>query len=168
MFGKKNSTENRYETIFVTNPDLEDAKRKAMLKKMADTVKKKKGKVHVSEDCGKFKLAYEVKRNIKGNFMYLGYEGDLSVIKDVERSLRLDESVIKFITVKVDEFDPKIVPLSSKPDLGKRSGSGFRDSRYGGGRRDEYGESSHFDDEGDSTKNASDIEEGMVESTATE
>jgi small subunit ribosomal protein S6 len=99
----------RYETIYITRPDLEEDTRNSLQEKFKKIVEKGKGKVHVLENWGKMRLAYEVKRQLKGVYTYMGFEGLPNILKDLERNLRLTESVLKFQTVRIDgEFKAEL------------------------------------------------------------
>jgi len=119
---------NRYETIFVTRPSAEGISNKELENKFQKLIKKKKGKIHIQQDWGKQRLAYEVKREIKGQYHYLGFEGTSELLKEVEQLFRLDESVIKFQSHRVEgEFDAQLITPSSAPDRyppGKSHGYG--------------------------------------------
>ena len=126
----------KYETIFITKPDLEDSANSTLHKKISSLISKKGGKVHVLEDKGKLRLAYEIKKNMKGRYHYLGFEGEGTLLKEVERNLKLSESVIKFQSHRIEnDFNSTITPMemgrSSSFSRGKPKGSydGGRESR---------------------------------------
>lgn len=92
----------KYETIFVMKPDLDEAVKANIPVKMTTLIEREKGKVHVSHDLGKQRLAYEVKKEHKGHYHYLGFEGTGDLLKEVEKNLRLNEGVMKFISFRVE------------------------------------------------------------------
>lgn len=116
----------RFETIYITRPDLEDDSRKAIAEKLKGYITEHKGTVHVEQDWGKQKLGYEIKKQIKGFYTYLGFEGSGDLLREVERALRLNESVIKFMSTSVEgEFDPTftIAERAPRPMMGGRGRS---------------------------------------------
>jgi small subunit ribosomal protein S6 len=66
-------------------------------------VMEKSGTVLKFENWGKKKLAYEVKRERKGTFVYLNFQSKGDLISELERSYRLEDSVIKFLTVRMEQ-----------------------------------------------------------------
>ncbi len=92
-----------YESIFVVRPSLTDEDTQKIIEKMKGVVEKSGATVLRSENWGKKKLAYEVKRERKGTFIYLHFKSDGGVVSDLERSYRLEDSVIKFLTVRLQQ-----------------------------------------------------------------
>ncbi len=92
-----------YESIFVVRPSLTDEDTQKIIEKMKGVVEKSGATVLKSENWGKKKLAYEVKRERKGTFIYLHFKSDGGVVSDLERSYRLEDSVIKFLTVRLEQ-----------------------------------------------------------------
>ena len=89
-----------YESIFIVRPSLPDEDTAKVIDKMKAVVEKS-GTVLKVENWGKKKLAYEVKRERKGTFVYLHFEAKGEIISDLERSYRLEDSVIKYLTVRM-------------------------------------------------------------------
>jgi len=90
----------RYESIFIVRPSLSDEDTAKVIDKMKGVVEKS-GTVMKVENWGRKKLAYEVKRERKGTFVYLNFEAKGDVIGELERSYRLEDSVLKFLTVRL-------------------------------------------------------------------
>ena len=61
------------------------------------------GKVEKTEELGKRRLAYEVKKNKEGYYVIFHFEANTSLIAELERNYRITDEVIKFMTIKVDE-----------------------------------------------------------------
>ena len=115
IFKQKPRALRRYETLFVIRPDWEESSRKAFAVKVKELISKQKGKVHLYEDLGKQRLAYEVQKNIKGNYFYLGFEGNEELMPELDRQFRLTEGVIKYQTCLVSgDFDPTLVTIDRK------------------------------------------------------
>ncbi len=93
---------NKYETIFIINPSVEDAGVKALITKFSDLINSD-GKVESVEEMGKRKLAYEIKKNSEGNYVLINFEANPALIKELERVYRITDDVIKFIVVRKDE-----------------------------------------------------------------
>jgi len=99
---------NHYETIYIVNPTLEDDSLKEAIDKFSDLIKKLKGSIVKVNEWGKRKLAYEVKQFDKGYYLVLDFCALPKMVTELERNLKLDDRILKYITVKIDEnIDPK-------------------------------------------------------------
>jgi small subunit ribosomal protein S6 len=93
---------NKYETVFIVNPSVEDAGVKALIQKFSDLINGD-GKVEKVEELGVKKLAYEIKKNAEGNYVVINFEANPAVVAELERIYRITDEVLKFITVRKDE-----------------------------------------------------------------
>jgi len=92
-----------YESIFILRPSLADDDIPPMLEKVKATVEKAGGVIAQLSNWGKKKLAYEIKQEKKGVYVQLSFRGNGTVVVEVERLFRLDDAVLKFLTVKIEE-----------------------------------------------------------------
>ena len=90
---------NKYESVVIINPNLEDEAVKALITKFSDLINTD-GKVDTVEELGKKKLAYEIKKNNEGYYVMLKFEANPNLITELERNYRILDEVIKFIVVK--------------------------------------------------------------------
>lgn len=93
---------NRYETVFIINPNVEDAGVKALIEKFSNLINND-GKVLEAQELGKRKLAYDIKKHKEGNYVVINFEANPELIKELERIYRITDEVIKFIVVRKDE-----------------------------------------------------------------
>ncbi len=93
---------NKYETVFIINPNVEEEGIKALVDKFSSVINND-GKVESVENLGKKKLAYEVKKNSEGTYMLINFEAAPSLVAELERVYRITDEVIKFIVVRKDE-----------------------------------------------------------------
>ena len=92
-----------YETTFIVQPEISDEGREALCQKL-DSALEREGSVRLLlDDVGKRKLAYEIAKFQKGHYMTLSYLDQGKAVKEIERLLRLEESVLRFLTVQVAE-----------------------------------------------------------------
>ena len=111
---------NLYESIFIINPNQSDEEIAAVIKKMQDVVAKQGGEMTKFEDWGKKKLAYEIKKQKRGHYVFLQFKAAPSAISELERVYKLTDSVIKFLTVKLEkELRTRPAPKPKKKDLAK-------------------------------------------------
>ena len=93
----------RYETIFITHPELSEEDHAELEKKLRSTVATWKGDVIKLEDWGTKKLGYDIHKNSRGRYFLLEYLAAADLVRELERNLRLNDRILKFQTVKVDE-----------------------------------------------------------------
>ena len=89
-----------YETLFVVKPTLTDEETAAQIAKIKDIVAKNGGELIATDDMGMRKLAYQVEKNDRGYYTVLFYKAEGTLISELERNLKINEDVIKFLTVK--------------------------------------------------------------------
>lgn len=93
---------NRYETVIIINPSVEDAGVKALIEKFSDLINHD-GKVEKVEELGMRRLAYEIKKHKEANYVVINFEAKPELITELERIYRITDEVIKFIVVRADE-----------------------------------------------------------------
>ena len=93
---------NKYETVFIINPNLEDDAIKALIEKFSKLINND-GKVEEVSEMGKKRLAYEIKKNKEGYYVSINFEAKPELIEELERIYRITDEIIKFIVVKKDE-----------------------------------------------------------------
>src|SRR5512145_741043 len=104
-----------YESIFIINPNLTDEETNGIIKKMQDVVAKQGGEMLKFEDWGKKKLAYEIKKQKRGHYAFFQFKGTPAAIAELERTYKLTDSVIKFLSVKLEkELRVKAPPKPKK------------------------------------------------------
>jgi len=92
-----------YETTFIIQPEISEEGSKAILEKL-DSMIERSGDVRLClEDHGKRKLAYEIRKFHKGHYYTLSYLGEGRSVPEIERALRLEESVLRFLTIQAQE-----------------------------------------------------------------
>lgn len=97
-----------YETIFIINPDLADGDYKDVYDKYCSLLDKLNGVLIKSQEWGKQRLAYDIRKHDKGFYAYIDYCADAGVTAEYERALKLDDNILKFQTIKLAEkADPE-------------------------------------------------------------
>ena len=107
----------QYETLFIVNPDSSEEDLKAVATKIKGVVTGMNGIVTSYDEQGSKKLAYSVKKQNKGYYVLMDYVGSADIVSEIERNMRLDDRVLKYLTVKLaDQVDPEsIEPEKSEP-----------------------------------------------------
>ena len=99
---------NNYETILITVPDIAEDAVKVIKSRVEASISKESGEVVKFDDWGVKKLAYEISHNKKGKYLYYNFKANPGVVLDIERNLRLDERVLRFLTIRLEE--EKVTP----------------------------------------------------------
>jgi small subunit ribosomal protein S6 len=95
-----------YETTFITRSELTDEALKAIQDKMKSIVVNYSGEIVLTEDWGKRKLAYPIQKETRGHYTYMVYTGKNDIVHEMERNLRIQDHVLRFLTVNLEnEFD---------------------------------------------------------------
>ena len=107
----------RYETLFIVTPDISEEDLKAVATKVKGVVTGRNGIVASYDEQGRKKLAYSVKKQNKGYYVLMDYAGSADIVSELERNMRLDDRVLKYLTVKLeDQVDPEsIEPEKTEP-----------------------------------------------------
>ena len=92
-----------YEIIYVVQPDASDERLQQIHDRMDGAITGGQGMVLLRDDWGKRKLAYEIAKYQKGHYFHLALLGDGKFVTEVERLLRIDPDVLRFLTVLVAE-----------------------------------------------------------------
>ncbi len=92
-----------YETTFIVQPEISDEGSQAILARLDGVLELGEATRLMCEDHGKRKLAYEIRKFHKGHYYTLQFLNDGKVVPDLERVLRLEESVLRFLTILANE-----------------------------------------------------------------
>lgn len=94
----------KYESVIIITPNIDDEKRKEVITKF-ETLINNNGKVTKTEDMGKKKLAYEIKKCKEAYYVIFYFEAESTFIAELERNFRITDEIIKFMTVDDIEKD---------------------------------------------------------------
>ncbi len=93
---------NKYESIIIINPSLEEQGIKEVITKFTDLINDN-GKVENVDEIGRKKLAYEIKKQSEGYYVVYTFEANPEFISELERIYRITDNVMKFITVRKED-----------------------------------------------------------------
>ena len=97
----------RYETIVILRPSLGEADNQAVIDRAIGTIEDFDGSVIKTDKWGLKKLAYLIKKETQGYYVYIQYAGLPAGVDEMERVFRIDDKVMKYMTVKLqDVFTP--------------------------------------------------------------
>ena len=90
----------QYETAFLISSKLEEEETEKLIEKMAEVVKKKKGKMVNIERWGKRRLAYPIDKLDEAVYVFFHYEGDPDIPHELQRRFRQTETILRYLTLK--------------------------------------------------------------------
>jgi small subunit ribosomal protein S6 len=100
-----------YETIFILRPDTQNDAISQVNQRIRGVIEQAGGKLLKLDNWGKRKLAYEIKKELKGIYLYWQYLGSSGLVQELERNLRMLDSVVRYYTTIVDaDIDPNARP----------------------------------------------------------
>jgi len=135
-----------YECVMIARNDVTQQQVEAIAEGIAAQLETDGGAVKKREYWGLRTLAYRIKKNRKGHYMLLGLDARPTFINEMERQLGLNEDVLRFMTLRVEEIEeaPSAV-LSRKSDDRERGFRGPKPTgRFESGRRRGYDEREEF------------------------
>ena len=98
----------RYETIVIVDPDLSEEGRAPLFDRIKEVIPQQGGTLIDIEDWGNKRLAYNIKKKPRGFYARLDYCGNGTVVDELERFFRIDDRMMKYLTVVIDEdADPE-------------------------------------------------------------
>ena len=127
-------TKRQYEVVFIVDPTADDDEVTRLTDNLKQIATDQGGMVTKTESMGRRKLAYEILHKTEGSFMLLEIEGSGREIAELERRMRVNDRIIRYITVRVDEdrrraekFKAKRARKASKRPFGA-TGTGRKDA----------------------------------------
>lgn len=92
-----------YETMYILRPDLGDEQVDQAIAKYQNLLKDQGAEVETPQHRGKRKLAYEIQNFREGVYVQMNYTASGGTVAAMERAMRLNEDVIRYLTIKLEE-----------------------------------------------------------------
>ena len=131
-----------YENVFLARQDASPQQVEELTSQMTGIVQQLGGKVTKTENWGVRSLTYRMNKNRKAHFVLLNIDGPSAIVTEIERQERINEDVIRYLTVRVEEHEEGPSAMMRKADRDRERddrGGGFRGDRDGGFRGDRDG-----------------------------
>lgn len=93
----------RYETIVIVDPDVSEGDRNSLFDRIKEIIPQQEGVIIKEEPWGNKKLAYEIKKKPRGYYVRYDYCGMGPVVDEIERFFKIDDRVLKYLTVQLAE-----------------------------------------------------------------
>ncbi len=106
-----------YESVLIARQDLGASQVNSIVEDLSNVIKKEGGEVVRVDNWGLKNLAYRIKKNRKGHYVLMNITAPANAIAEFERIMRFNEDIIRYMTVKVDEFSE--ADASSEKDAGE-------------------------------------------------
>ena len=96
---------NLYEHTIIARQDTSPSEIKQLTEKYSNIVKKNEGEIVKTENWGLLNLSYLIKKNKKGSYIHFKFKGKGNVIEELEKNEVIDKKLLRYLTVKVKDFD---------------------------------------------------------------
>ncbi len=128
-----------YENVFIARQDIATSQLDAMVERFQGVISENGGKVTKTENWGLRALAYRMNKNRKGHYVLFNIDAPSKALAEMERQMRFDEDIIRYMTVRVEELEegPSAV-LSNKGKDTKGRARKFDDKFDGDDERGEF------------------------------
>ena len=105
-----------YETVFIARQDLSQKQVEELTESLSKILTDAKGKIHKTEYWGLRNLAYRINKNRKGHYVLIESDTTPEPLHEMERNMRLNEDILRFMTIKEDKLSDGPSPLMDKGD----------------------------------------------------
>ena len=144
-----------YEHVFLARQDLDQAQVDALAANASKIITDNEGKVVRTENWGLRSLAYKIAKNRKAHYVALDIDAPAPAIAELERQTNINEDVIRFLTIRVDELEKGPSAMMRR---GERGGDRDRGPRGDGDRGDRGGFGRDRGDRGDRAPRGEEVE----------
>ena len=134
-----------YESVIIARQDVSTTQVETLIDEFSAIIEKAGGSIHKKEFWGLRGLAYRIKKNRKGHYVMLNIETDSETLNEFERIMGLNEDVLRFMTIAIEEVDPE--PSVMMQVKTERGGKERRDDRRDDRSRSKTSEDAPQDEE---------------------
>jgi len=107
---------NLYEHTIIAKQDVSPSQIKQLIEKYSKIVEKLDGDIVKTENWGLLKLSYIINKNKKGNYIHFKIKGKNKIVSELEKNEKIDNNLIRYLTVKVKKFDLETEYFSKKEE----------------------------------------------------
>jgi len=104
----------RYETLMVLHPELPEAQIRETIDRAKRLVEENSGRVHEMQEWGMRELAYPIRKLHRGYYVLAEYDSDADVVREFERTLKIADEVLRFVSVATITTKPKQKPSRAR------------------------------------------------------
>ena len=111
-----------YECVYIARQELTAAQAEQLSKDLEKIVSSNNGEIKSQEYWGLRNLAYKIRKNRKGHYTMFHIDAPSSTIEELERNMRLNEDILRYLTVKIDNLpEGPSVMMTARPDRPRRT-----------------------------------------------
>jgi small subunit ribosomal protein S6 len=110
---------NLYEHTIIARQDTSPSEIKQLTEKYSKIIEKNEGEIVKTENWGLLNLSYLIKKNKKGSYIHFKIKGNGNVIEELEKNESIDKKLLRYLTVKVGDFDLETNYFSKKEEVTK-------------------------------------------------
>ena len=122
-----------YEHIFMARQDVTPQQVETMVDQYKGVIEQNGGSVDKTEMWGVKSLAYRIKKNRKAHFTMFNLNAPAPAVAEMERQMRINEDILRFMTIKVEELETEPSVMMQKRDRDERKDRERRERDGGGG-----------------------------------
>ena len=111
---------NLYEHTIIARQDTSPSEIKQLTEKYSGIIEKNDGEIVKTENWGLLNLSYLIKKNKKGSYIHFKFKGKGNIISELEKNESIDKKLLRYLTVKVKDFDLKTNYFNKKDDSEKK------------------------------------------------
>ena len=105
-----------YEHVVISRQDISPQQAEALNDQLKHLIEEGGGNVAKIEYWGLRNLTYRIKKNRKGHYSLLAIDAPADIVKEMERQLSINEDVLRYMTVRVEELDLELSPILARRD----------------------------------------------------
>lgn len=108
-----------YESLYIVHPDVVGEELTALVDKFQTVLTEQAAEIHQLDNWGVKKLAYPIKKQERGSYIQTYFRAEPEVISEFERRLRLDEKILRFLTIRLEDGFPTeaVAAQDQEPDV---------------------------------------------------
>jgi small subunit ribosomal protein S6 len=125
-----------YESVFIARQDIASTQVDTLGEQFTKIIEGLEGKVSKREYWGLRNLAFRIKKNRKGHYVLLNIEAPAAAIAEMERNMRINEDVLRYLTIRVEELEAGQSAMMRRSERDERDRDRDRGPRRGYGDRD--------------------------------
>jgi small subunit ribosomal protein S6 len=123
-----------YEHVLIARPEISPQQVETLIEEIKKTITDQGGHVGKTEYWGLRNLTYRIRKNRKGHYALINIDAPAAAVHELERLIKINEDVMRFKTIRVEELDEEPSPILARRDREER-----RRARREGGRDGEEG-----------------------------
>jgi len=111
-----------YEHVLIARQDISPQQAEALNEELKTLIETHGGHIAKIEYWGLRNLSYRIKKNRKGHYSLLAIEAPAAAVKEMERQIAINEDVLRFLTLRVDQLDLELSPVLARRDRERERG----------------------------------------------